>query len=564
VITFRHKCLLSVQQSLARVLIVLVFVLFTSCGSKSDDEPSVLKKLLCGNGLAKGILTVGLNLLPLELALGELKGQGLLSETASTDEGLKTLLNSALSNAGVSSGALNVSQVSSAFSGDSVKVLKMGGNYASGFGIVSGLLVSTLQSQDATKSLFKYVREGFKIAAATDFEMFDPNLNARFVGGPWFSHNPTALTVAGSKFNEAQWHLKQTRLEDALGIFQNTTKEVRVAVIDTGVDGNHPDLKDVVVEGYNAVDGGSDTDDKNGHGTHCAGIIAAQMKTPQSARGVAAGANVKIIPVKVLGDNGSGTSDAIDKGIRWAIEKGKADVISMSLGGGLEFNDVQKAGGLQNPILKEAIDKGVVVVVAAGNENCALGGNCEQPGFLSSTKFKEYTVVPCAQEGTICVGATDPVETLAKYSNFSSQKTSAYRTKADVNAPGTQIYSTWPVKLGSYKAISGTSMATPYVAGVAALLKANAPDGVTVNQEFVRAALQKGLVFEDSAKAKSGTGRVDLYATAYEFSKQTLSKTPSSSQPTLKPNPQNNVLPPPGSSNGGGAVGTVWELLCAL
>ena len=570
------KKFLSAKSWIAPLLISAALV---GCGSSSDgDDSSGLKKFLCSSGLAKGILTVGLNSFKFNEVLGEYRVQGKLAETTTTDDGLKTILNDVLRSSGISSSSLNVSSVSSAFEGDSYRVLKMGGTFSAGFGIVTGLLQKGLQSQSSTQNLFSSIREGFRVSKTQSGQAFDPFQHEGFVQGKWFGPGKEVIrsqetqaselllkdNISAVTFNQAQWHLKQTRLDDALSILNKSDgEEIRVAVIDTGVDKDHPDLKDVLVEGYNAIDGSSNTDDKNGHGTHCAGIIAGQANSAKSARGVASGAKVKIIPIKVLGDNGSGSSDAIDKGIRWAVEKGRADVISMSLGGGLEFKDVQKAGGLNNPILKEAIDKGVVVIVAAGNESCALGGKCSQPGFLTDTNYKEYTVVPCSQEGTICVGATDPNEALAKYSNFSSQKSANYRTQADVNAPGTMIYSTWPVEQGSYKAISGTSMATPYVAGVVALLKANAPDKAKINQEAARAALKSGLVFEDSAKAKSGTGRVDLYATAYEFSKATLSKTPSTSAPDLKPNPQKGIEPEKGGQEGGG-ISTVWDLLCAL
>ncbi len=103
-----------------------------------------------------------------------------------------------------------------------------------------------------------------------------------------------------------------------------------MAVLDTGVDLEHPDLKSILVPGYDAVDSGSGTQDENGHGTHCAGIIAAQKNSSDSALGVAAMAGVKIMPIKVLGGDGSGGFQAIEKGILWAIEHG-AHVISMSL-----------------------------------------------------------------------------------------------------------------------------------------------------------------------------------------------------------------------------------------
>ncbi len=115
----------------------------------------------------------------------------------------------------------------------------------------------------------------------------------------------------------------------------------------------------------------------------------------------------------------------------------------MSLGAGMEYKDMGgKTSVLRNKVVSDAIAGGTVILVAAGNESCALGGNCSGGGIIPKT-FSEYIVVPCAQDGTICIGATSADETLASYSNYSSKKTADYRTHADINAPGTAIYSTW-------------------------------------------------------------------------------------------------------------------------
>ncbi|MCA2960232.1 MAG: S8 family serine peptidase [Silvanigrellales bacterium] len=571
---------LSAKRSLSlcgSIACVLASVLvLQACGSGGGAADAV-REVLCGSGHARGVLTVGLDLSVLE-GLKAPNGQN-----AKSDAGFASLLNSALAKV-VNPEDLNVSSVSSAVAGDSIRFLKLGGNFGAGFGIATSVLRLAAQKSSPLSNVFRFVREGYLVG---QFDFFDETLAAEFeketrrfsspasflteVPARALSSGPLGALVAptGADVNAKQWALAQTDFESASKVFKDTTREVRVAVVDTGVDAQHPDLKDVLVPGYNALDGSSRTDDDNGHGTHCAGIIASQAKSgTQAPLGVAARANVKIIPIKVLSKDGAGSSDAIEKGIRWAVKQGKADVLSLSLGGGLEFETVKKNGGLSNEVIKEALDAGVIVVVAAGNEGCPLGGECKLPGFLSSQTFREYTVVPCAYEGTLCVGATDPNEALASYSNFSSKKSSAaYRTKADVNAPGSKIYSTWPLDAGGpYKAISGTSMATPYVAGVAALLKANAKNPADVDQAFVRSYLSKGLVSPTDAKVKSGTGRVDLYGTAYAFSTEYLKEARTDlKEPSGKPNGVKTPgLPDDEPTGGGSAIGTVWSLLCAL
>jgi|GEM_PF-608352 len=534
-----------------------------SCGSSGGGAGDALRGVLCGSGHVKGVMTAGVNL---DL-LATLTAPG--GGSATTDKGLQSLLNSALGKV-VDTKLLNVASVTSAVPGDSVRFLKLGGTYGTGFGVATSLIASAAKKSPSLKGVFKFLYEGYQVAATRTFDESAMS-GFRAVSSPF---GPMGGGVDGGFFAQTaaspekrQWALEQTDYAGALKVFSNTTREVRVAVLDTGVDKDHPDLKDVLEQGYNAVDGSSRTDDDNGHGTHCAGVIAAQAKGSGAPLGVAARANVKIIPVKVLGGDGSGSSDAIEKGIRWAVKVAKADVISLSLGGGLEYTDAKREGGLDNAIIDDAIASGTIVVVAAGNESCPLGGKCEQPGILTSRKFNEYTVVPCAYKGTVCVGATDPDEKLASYSNYSSQKSASYRTRADVNAPGTKIYSTWPLdKGGPYKAISGTSMATPYVAGVAALLKANAKDPKDVNQEFVRSYLNKGLVYQSDVKNKTGTGRVDLYGTAYAFSKEYLQdpRTDLKSPPTAPNGVTTPDLPDAEGGGGLGAVGTVWDLLCAV
>lgn len=206
---------------------------------------------------------------------------------------------------------------------------------------------------------------------------------------------------------------------------------VKVAILDTGIDYNHPDLKDNIVVGQNFTTSNvNDYMDRQGHGSHCAGIIAA-MDNNFGVVGVAPKASLYI--GKVLGDNGSGGIDAIIKGIDWAIAE-KVDIISMSLGCS------QDPGDVFHQAFQRAHAAGITVVVASGNENTQTGW-------------------PAAYPEVISVAAVDQTFGRANFSNFG---------KVEVAAPGVDILSTY--MNGQYAKLSGTSMATPMVAGVIALI----------------------------------------------------------------------------------------------
>ncbi|GFP76124.1 chitobiase/beta-hexosaminidase C-terminal domain-containing protein [Clostridium fungisolvens] len=219
-----------------------------------------------------------------------------------------------------------------------------------------------------------------------------------------------------------------------------TGKGVKVAVIDTGV-ATHSDLS--ITGGTNVISGSTTTSfsDDNGHGTHVAGIIGAQGVNG-GVKGVAPDAS--IYAVKALDSSGSGYTSDIISGIDWAIEN-KMDIISMSLGSS------QSDSSLQNAV-DTAYNSGILVVAAAGNDGNAdgTGTNVEYPANYSSV---------------IAVGAVDSTNTRAYFSSTGS--------KVEVSAPGVNITSTY--LNGSYAQMSGTSMATPFVAGDLALLKQKYP-----------------------------------------------------------------------------------------
>ncbi len=212
-------------------------------------------------------------------------------------------------------------------------------------------------------------------------------------------------------------------------------KGVTVAILDTGIDAEHQDLADAIVAMKDFT--GDGIEDKNGHGTHCAGVVGARLNGVGFV-GVAPQAELMI--GKVLDNNGSGSFGQIAEGVYWAVEN-DADIISMSLGG--PVSDPQLYDAIQY-----ALFYGVVVICAAGNDG-SLGVNpIGYPGKLG---------------GVITVASHD---NNGNPSGFSSRG-----GELDFMAPGSEIWSTY--KEGGYATLSGTSMATPFVAGLAALILAH-------------------------------------------------------------------------------------------
>ena len=216
-----------------------------------------------------------------------------------------------------------------------------------------------------------------------------------------------------------------------------TGKGVTIAVVDTGIDYNHREFKGRIEAGYDFVDGDSIAEDTNGHGTHVAGTIAA-AKDGRGITGVAHEAT--IMPIRVLDQDGYGYLSDVIRGVRWATNNG-ADVINLSLGGTGYSQAMADA-------IHHASRRGSVVVMAAGN---AGGDSPEYPGAH-------------AIEHGIAVGAVQRDGRIAGFSNRAGSQPLDY-----VMAPGVGITSTLPGN--RYGRYSGTSMATPHVAGVAGLLK---------------------------------------------------------------------------------------------
>lgn len=236
-----------------------------------------------------------------------------------------------------------------------------------------------------------------------------------------------------------QWWLDRINAPQAWDKVQGTP--ITVAVIDTGVDSSHPDLAANLLTGVNLLDQSKPPDDDYGHGTHVAGIIAAAANNAEGGAGLAS--SCKVLPIRVLGTTGGSTYDVVN-GIDYAIKNG-ARVLNLSLGS-------SQNSQIEREAIKRALDAGLVVVAAAGND--ALSGNPLN--------------YPAAFPGVIGVTATDNQDKRALFSSYNSMVT--------VAAPGVDILSTLPLRFGRYGFASGTSMAAPIVSGAVALLLMRHPD----------------------------------------------------------------------------------------
>jgi thermitase len=264
-----------------------------------------------------------------------------------------------------------------------------------------------------------------------------------------------AYVPSDPMYYPAQWGLASIAATAAWDVTKGTNTVV-VAVVDTGVDYYHPDLAGRVdtENDYDFVNGDLDAFDDNGHGTHVSGIVAATMDNAIGVTGVAP--ECRILPVKVLSAAGWGDSAGVAAGIQYAADHG-AKVINLSLEG--------TADRLMGAAVVYARSKGCLVVAAVGNDGSSTGAS-----------------YPARYPGVVGVGAADRYGARASFSN--------YGTGVDVAAPGVGVFSTLPGD--RYGNMSGTSMASPFVAGVAALLFSSEPslDATAAIQRIFDSAVQ--------------------------------------------------------------------------
>lgn len=280
-------------------------------------------------------------------------------------------------------------------------------------------------------------------------EYVEPNLERRL-----------AMTVNDPYYSRQWWipHVKATPIWD---VADRQQKDIVVAVIDTGLDITHTDLINRIAPGgYNFYSNTENVTDDNGHGTMVSGIIAAQMNNRVGIAGMSGPYRVSILPLKVFNKDTASMSDLI-RAIDYAISL-DVDIINMSLGG-------KQFSRLENEAVQRAIDAGIIIVAAAGND--ALDGN--------------PVIYPAAYDHVISVGAV----------NASNVKTdfSTYNQQVDLVAPGQGIVSTYPNQ--SYVKMDGTSFAAPIVSGAVAMVKGLHPNLSTyeIAQLLRRSATDLGM-----------------------------------------------------------------------
>ncbi|MCK0869528.1 S8 family peptidase [Acinetobacter pittii] len=251
--------------------------------------------------------------------------------------------------------------------------------------------------------------------------------------------NDTIMKIDATTQSNPDWGLdridqKNLPLDSAYS-YSQTGSGTTAYIVDTGILSTHQQFSGRVLSGYTAISDGNGTSDCHGHGTHVAGTVGG------STYGVAK--NVSLVPIRILGCDGSGASSNVIAGLDWILKNGKKPaVVNMSLGG--------DANASLDSAVENLFNNGYVMVVAAGNSNTDA-----------------CSTSPARVSKAITVAATDSTDTRASYSNYGSC--------VDIFAPGSQINSSWIGSNTATKVLNGTSMATPHVVGVVAEMLQSTP-----------------------------------------------------------------------------------------
>lgn len=333
--------------------------------------------------------------------------------------------------------------------------------------------VVTVSTSNANNAYLTYKASGL-VAYVEYATVYKPS----FVPNDPFYSTPTQTSNNGL---QCQWGLRRTNPEDAWDIVRNRPVSQVIAILDTGIDPNHPDLASKIVSAINFTNNNpNDIFDAIGHGTHVAGIAAAVTNNALGIAGMSFN-TANIMVVKVLNGAQGGTTDWIIEGIMFAVNNG-AGVINMSLGSS-EYSQA-----LQNTI-DFAWSRGVVIVAAAGNTG------------------SDQVNYPAGNNHVLAVSATNQGNDKAAFSSWG--------VDVGVTAPGVAILSTTPTYpiqgiLPNYDAFQGTSMASPFVAGLAVMLKAIYPQ--LSNMEIVQLIQRSARPIEATVKewdAFFGYGLID-------------------------------------------------------
>ncbi len=301
-----------------------------------------------------------------------------------------------------------------------------------------------------------------------------------------------------------QWALTNIQAHDAWGLTTGS-EAVVIAVIDTGVDANHEDLRGQVLPGYNTITRTSNTADDNGHGTAVAGLIAARTNNSKGIAGMCW--NCRILPIKALNQRGSGDDASVARGIVWATDNG-AQIINLSLGGTRRSTLIHEA-------VQYATNRGLLVIAASGNE--------QQQGNPIS--------YPAGYPEVLAVSSTGNTDTITGFAN-----TGDY---IDLAAPGVGLWTTLPND--EYGSPNGTSFSSPYVAGTAGLVRAVRPDlaGMAIKCILEASADDQGAPGKDQ---EYGWGRLNAFravqlAAAYSTCPLTAEPVAARTPPAFSPVP---------------------------
>lgn len=284
------------------------------------------------------------------------------------------------------------------------------------------------------------------------------------------------LSIPNDAGYSNQWYLSKINLPGTWNTYRGSTDTI-VAVIDSGVDVNHPDLQSRVIAGYDYVNNDTTVEDTLGHGTMVSGIIAAKTNNSTGIAGI--DWNCKIMPLKAGLSDGTLSTSAIINSIYYAINH-DADIINMSFG----IDSFPTCESLYEA-LNEAYSSGIILVAASGNEDDSL---CQ----------------PACYPFVISAGATNNQDVRSSFSN--------YGAGLDISAPGENIYTTKP---GSgYESVDGTSFSSPIVAGVAALLKGKNPDLTPAEAAWIieSSADMPSYYGQNEWSSHVGYGRINAYS----------------------------------------------------
>lgn len=367
--------------------------------------------------------------------------------------------------------------------------------------LLSKKFTKTFSTENGTFARFLPAKNNF----TNELEQLKKDPNVEYVEPNWIIKvkmipGDSSLKKQWGLINDgSSWGSKKGEDLDVAKAWDITkgSKGLKIAVIDTGVDYTHPDLKNQIdvnlielngkagvdddgngyiddIYGYNFSSKSADPMDGHGHGTHCAGVIGAEHNSTGIA-GVMG--DVKIIPVKFLSDSGSGEEIDAIAAIDYAIKRG-AKILSNSWGGS------EKSQALEDAV-KMAEEKGIVFVAAAGNDYANNDSTDSYPANINLSNV-------------ISVGAFSNKGSKASFSNYGAQSVHVF-------APGEDIYST--LNKASYQSMSGTSMATPHVSGVIGLLLSKEPNltPAEVKERLIRTSTTNGKL----AGISQSNGRVD-------------------------------------------------------